>query len=149
MCWTSDKIPTRNIATEDIVCFKVFDKQDVVFKTRKFLGIPFGKKIKYLISLWRKYTYIPYKANPKINLICVENNIIFGYAALKINEGFNPITWCINAGYHSYKTLRITKKHNESYHYVVKCIIPKGSIYYINDDYIVSSDIIVTDKIVK
>ena len=27
--------------------------------------------------------------------------------------------------------------------------IPKGSIYYINADYIVSSDIIVTDKIVK
>ena len=138
MCWNSDKIPTRNIATKDIVCFKVFNERDVVFKTRKFLGIPFGKKVKYLVSLWRKYTYIPYKENPKIDLICVEDHDILGYT-----------TWDINEGYHSYTTLCITKKHTESHYYAVKCIIPKGSVYYINNDYIVSSNIIVTDKIIN
>ena len=138
MCWTSDKIPTRNIATEDIVCFKVFDKQDVVFKTRKFLGIPFGKKIKCLVSLWKGYTYIPYKENPKVDLVCIESTDILGYT-----------TWDINEGYHSYTTLCITKKHTESHYYAVKCIIPKGSEYYINNDNIVSSNIIVTDKVIN
>ena len=144
MCWTSDKIPTRNIATKDIVCFKVFDEQDVVFKTKKFLGIPFRKKIKCLVSLWKGYTYIPYKENPKVNLTCLhERDWMWD----------NIYHWNIEEGYHSYETLDrvcIYFHYKRGRHFITKCIIPKGSEYYINEDHeIVSSNIIVTDKIVK
>ena len=138
MCWETNKIPIRNIATKNIICYKIFHKNDVIFSNKKFLGTFYKKKICYLISLWRKYTYIPYKINPKININCLEEDSAFGSI------------WCINEGYHSYKTLNITKKISKSYYYTVKCIIPKNSVYYINNkNEIVSSAIIITDKVIN
>ena len=92
-----------------------------------------------MISLWKQYTYIPYKVNPKIDIVCLEQDSMF-----------RSNTWCIDEGYHSYKTLNIAKRRKESHYYVVKCIIPKDSVYYINDkNEIVSSNIIVTDKVIN
>ena len=58
--------------------------------------------------------------------------------------------YMIDIGYHSYDAIEIARKNiyfgNEV---VIKCIIPKGTEYYINNDNeIVSSTIIVTDQIV-
>ena len=56
----------------------------------------------------------------------------------------------IDAGYHSYGTIESAKEKRFYWEEaVVKCIIPKGTEYYINDDNeIASSTIIVTDQIV-
>ena len=61
------------------------------------------------------------------------------------NKGYK-----IDAGYHSYNTIERAKKSiffgDEV---VIKCIIPKDTEYYINNNNeIVSSTIIVTDQIV-
>ena len=59
-------------------------------------------------------------------------------------------SWYIDEGYHSYGTLDKAKEERNLNEIIVKCIIPKGSVYYINDlDEIVASNIIVTDKIVS
>lgn len=58
MCWTSYSIPVRHIAQEDIKCYKVFDKLNIVWDD--------SKKIKEAKSLYRKYLYIPYIINPGI-----------------------------------------------------------------------------------
>ena len=68
------------------------------------------------------------------------------YIMLKIIK----IYYRIDIGYHSYSTIEKAKEDilfgNEI---VIKCIIPKGAEYYINDNNeIVSSTIIVTDQIV-
>ena len=71
-------------------------------------------------------------------MICLEEDSIFGS------------TWYINEGYHSYKTLNKTKTSSENHYYIVKCIIPKNSVYYLNNkNEIVSSDIIITDKVIN
>ena len=35
MCWTSEEFPIMNIATEDIICYKVFNKNNIIWKRRK------------------------------------------------------------------------------------------------------------------
>ena len=50
----------------------------------------------------------------------------------------------ISEGFHSYKTISQARKLGRFYwEHIVKCIIPKGSHYYINND-----DEIVSDKII-
>ena len=106
-------------------------------------GFP-KKIIEKLISVYMEYTYIPYKENPKVNLTCLhERDWMWD----------NIYHWNIEEGYHSYETLDrvcIYFHYKRGRHFITKCIIPKGSEYYINEDHeIVSSNIIVTDKIVK
>ena len=120
MCWTSYTTPVKQIADDDIVCYKIFNKENIKW---------YKNKIKELISLWANYLYTPYSLNSKINIDYTWSDTRY--------------SWCINEGYHSYTTLCIIKKHTESHYYAVKCIIPKGSEYYIHNDYIVSSNIIV------
>lgn len=139
MCWKSYIPPIKQIATKDITCYKIFCSSDVIWNRNpiKFLGIIVWDKytIKELCSLYRDYTYIPYEINPKVNIFITTGEY-----------------WCwyIDKGYHSYKTLDRAKVERDSYEVIVKCIIPKGSTYYINNlDEIVSSNIIVTDKIIN
>lgn len=141
MCWISDKYPTKNIATKNIICYKVFNEYDIILKERKFLGKTYKKEIEKFISLYSKYLYFPYKINSEISLL---------YSYSSPNKWYKSGLWSINKGYHSYETLNVTKRHTNEYCRIIECIIPKGSIYYINRvGHIVSSNIIVTDKIVK
>lgn len=129
MCWTSSKKPIKCIATDNITCYKVFSKKDIKWKIEKTSE----KKIKEVKSLYKNYIYIPYETNPKVNIIC------------RLDYDLS-CDWFINEGYHSYKYINPI---NKRYFCTLECIIPKGSIYYINsDNHIVSSDIILTDKIV-
>lgn len=138
MCWISDQIPSPKIASEDITCYKVFCNRDVVWEKIKFLGISLWKKhkIKGLYSLYKDYLYTPYSSNAEVTL----------------SQTYNSETdyWYIEKGYHSYSTL--DKAELEKFKYleiIVKCIIPKGAEYYINEyEDIVSSNIIITDKII-
>ena len=129
MCWVSKTKPIKNIAEKDIICYKVFHIQNIIFEQ-------FDKsKIQKLYSEYMNFLYIPYKKQEHINLK-IENYIYD-----------KRITF----GYHSYSTLEraLYGIYNSNYT-IVECIIPKDSEYYVNSrQEIVSSDIIVTDKILN
>ena len=129
MCWINKTIPIKNIAEKDIICYKVFHIQNIIFEQ-------FDKsKIQKLYSEYMNFLYIPYKKQEHINLK-IENYIYD-----------KRITF----GYHSYSTLEraLYGIHNSNYT-IVECIIPKDSEYYVNSrQEIVSSNIIVTDKILN
>ena len=137
MSWTSYNIPIKKIATEDITCYKVFHKMDIIWGVEKTLDLTFEAKIKELKSLYRQYKYIPYNINPKIDITYKWNDILNA--------------WYIDEGYYSYISLEEAKKCNSHGAFsIIECIIPKGTEYYINENNeIVSSTIIVTDKIIK
>ena len=140
MCWKSYIPPIKQIATKDITCYKIFCSSDVIWNRNpiKFLGITVWNKytIKELCSLYRDYTYIPYESNPEVNIFIEKSGYYY--------------RWYIDKGYHSYRTLNKAKEERNVNEVIVKCIIPIGSTYYLNEnDEIVSSNIIVTDKTVK
>lgn len=137
MCWITDKKPTRKTATEDIICYKVFYSDKIKYKIKRFLGIPLYKEgIEELYSLYRNYKYYPYVHNPTVNIYCGHDS--------------NHTGWVINVGYHSYSTLNKAKfTRCPGIELIIECIIPKNTIYYINEyEDIVSSNIIITDKII-
>ena len=126
MCWVSKTMPIKNIAEKDIICYKVFHIQNIIFDKWK---------IQKLYSEYMNFLYIPYKKQEHINLK-IENYIYD-----------KRITF----GYHSYSTIEraLYGIHNSNYT-IVECIIPKDSEYYVNSrQEIVSSNIIVTDKILN
>ena len=87
------------------------------------------------------------KKQKSINLHIESYKPIIDFIHYKINEYVR-----IEEGYHSYATLATAKfnKTSSPSSIIVECIIPKDAIYYLNeDDEIVSSNIIVTDKIIK
>ena len=136
MCWKSDKIPVKHIATDNIICYKVFSKLDIIWKIKKTSDSSFENKIEKVKSYYENYVYIPYNVNPKVNIVYEFDNAWSG-------------DWFICEGYHSFKSLDLPKKYRKSYFCVLECIIPKDSEYYINEsNEIVSSNIIITDKIV-
>ena len=146
MCWINKQEINKCIANKDIECYKVFKVQDVTFKQKSIFKFKFGKKkITQLISLFKKYLYIPYKKQQFIDLKPIR---VFGnpYDV----EDYKNIYYKIDAGYHSYNTIEKAQEDllfgNEL---IIKCIIPKNTEYYINiNNEIVSSTIIVTDQIV-
>ena len=140
MCWFSKNEVTKLVASKDIECYKNFSLSGITFEQKSIFKFKFGKKkIIQLISLFRKYPYIPYKKQQFIDLKPIKiptNPYKFGY---KIDEG-----------YHSYSTIENAQKELFGLdEIIIKCIIPKDTEYYINDyNEIVSSTIIVTDQIV-
>lgn len=150
MCWISYKPWQQEVATRDIECFKICNLID-----------------NKIYSLYQKFEYqlnTVYKAKPSFKKqIVVKTGKVFSY---EITEGI-----------HSYSTrcrlkqvVSATEKCKELKYLniikdetlldciclnlhpnavLVKCIIPEGSIYFINeDDEIVSNQIILT-KIAK
>ena len=148
MCWISGNELTKLIADKDIECYKNFRFEDITFKQKSIFNFKIGKKkIIQIISLFKKYKYIPYKKQKIIDLKF--KPIKSFYYPYNFND-YKIISYKIDAGYHSYNTIEIAQKSiffgDEV---VIKCIIPKGTEYYINNDNeIVSSTIIVTDQIV-
>lgn len=124
MCWIGN-LSDRRIANRDKVVYKVF------IKSRE------GE----LKSAFRE---MPYKRNTLYE------------TKFEIAAGFmedRKVTF-IGAGFHSFETFTGACKliSTRSYHkcgipLVTKCIIPKGSIYYINSEMVVvSNKIIVTNE---
>lgn len=138
MCWISRYKPIRHIAEEDIICYKVFENRDIIYGQNSLLGFKYGKrKIQKLFSICRNFKYIPYKKQKHINL--------------EFTHSCYYLADVIYEGYHSYATLDRAKYmyRNNNDVTIIECIIPKDTEYYINEEYeIVSSTIIVTDKIV-
>lgn len=148
MCWISGNKLTKLIADKDIECYKNFRFEDITFKQKSIFNFKIGKKkIIQIISLFKKYKYIPYKKQQIIDLKFKPIELFYYPYGVENNENKG---YKIDAGYHSYNTIEIAQKSkffgNEV---VIKCIIPKDTEYYINNDNeIVSSTIIVTDQIV-
>lgn len=146
MCWTSRNELNKLISDKDIECYKNFRLNDIIFKQKSIFKFKFGKKkIIQLISLFKKYKYTPYKKQQIIDLKPIE---LFYYP----NNFYDNkiIDYKIYTGYHSYNAIERAKE-NIFYidEVIIKCIIPKDTEYYINNDNeIVSSTIIVTDQIV-
>lgn len=137
MCWASDEHPISCIADKDITCYKVFNKKDVIWSKIKSLDMTFkNDKILKIYSLFQRSIYIPYNTNITVDLIC--------------NFSFKHNFWFIVSGYHSYATLDKAKLHTDPIRCIIECLIPEGAEYYINKyQEIVSSDIIITDKVIN
>ena len=146
MCWATRNKLTKLIADKDIECYKNFRLNDIIFKQKSIFKFKFGKKkIIQLISLFKGYKYIPYKKQRIIDLKPIE---LFYYPYSFYDNKI--IGYKIDAGYHSYDAIERAKRSiffgDEV---VIKCIIPKDTEYYINNDNeIVSSTIIITDQII-
>lgn len=146
MCWTNRNELTKLVANKDIECYKNFNLTAITFEQKSIFKFKFGKKkIIQLTSLFRKYLYIPYKKQQFINLEPIRSS----YNVDDFKNHYNYY-YKIERGYHSYNTI---KKAQEEIFFgdeiIIKCIIPKGTEYYINTNgEIVSSTIIVTDQIV-
>ena len=102
MCWINKTIPIKNIAETDIICYKVFHIQNIIFEQFDRTKIQIDKnKIQKLYSEYMNFLYIPYKKQEHINLK-IENDII---------------RYIIEEGYHSYSTLEraLYGIHNSNY----------------------------------
>lgn len=127
MCWTSSKPPVRRIAIEGIYTYKV------VFDYNEFI----------CDSLIMGFTYEYYK-------LYTQNKAIMPLCVARTNK------WMIEEGFHSYRTWLTAKKAFEGFSTdssirkmmkIVKCIIPKGTTFYINEkNEIVSNNIIITNS---
>ena len=128
-----EKYYITNILEEDKVVIKVLYKESI----NNF----FFKKYNYY-SPYEDYKYIKGKLNtsPLGILVNKESN----------TQDFNII---INEGFHSFRTkedayiYRKTVLFNYSKFVLCKCIIPKGSTVIINDNQIVSNQIIFIEEL--
>jgi hypothetical protein len=119
------------IAKKDIVCYKILNE----FCRHEWIDDE-PKTVFKIVSPFKGFTY-------------ELNNLYKLFSPLmEINNGFSEHT--IQEGFHSYTKLRIAKNITHSNcESVFKCIIPKGSEYYVNDLYneYVSNQIIIKEKI--
>lgn len=143
MCWANyKKFIFYKIAKEDITCYKIFKPSKIHYKKTYFF---FGKKkIDSLYSLIRNFKYVPYQKQYHVDLH-VDKRLMLWSPTYKTY-------YAIEEGYHSYATLHRAnyKKEMLTPSVIVKCIIPKDAEYYINNNgHILSSNIIVTDKIIN
>lgn len=133
MCFSTRKL-CKLIAEEDIVCYKTA----TYFVKNSNKWWQFWRKPTThieLFSIHYKYRYVINELNPEINLV-----------VRKVKDFYE-----INKGYHSYVylsnvSLGIAREYPDTYK-ILKCIIPKGSVYYTNNVHYVSSNLIVTDII--
>lgn len=137
MCWYSADRPERLVAKQDIVCYKIFDVNCTFYKYKKFLGIPYKRILVSAISPYFKFIYEPYKKYNSVELEIIKTKSWIAFFTFRIKEG-----------YHSFVSLKTVIPFDLEDFYIVKCIIPKNSIYYTNQREYVSSDIIVTDEII-
>lgn len=128
MCWNSQKQPDYKVVDKDIVVYKRFLQDDMFYMDHKLI---------FVLSLVYGYRYAINQLNKPIKLRCYNN------------KGF----YNINKGYHSWLTC---KPHANIYintfgkiSKIVKCVIPKGSTYAVNDiGEVISSNIIITNEII-
>jgi len=123
------------IAKKDIVCYKSVIRYNPINNT--------------VDSAYKGYTYKLNSKNKIIKKLFMELSIVIrGYT--RYSE--------LRIGYHSFNNLKEAKREANYWNeYVVKCIIPKGSIYYngkfmegLNDPNCrVSNNIILTEVITK
>ena len=126
MCWISYKPPVKKIAKKDILVYK--------FVNYNY----YNPLINKCTSFFRNFSYkfgVKYNTDIKIefdNSVCA--------------------MWVGREGFHSYCNKKTALYNSKVYVLspfttVVKCIIPKGSEYYVNNQYeIISNSIIILKK---
>ena len=126
-----EKYYITNILEEDKVVIKVLYKESI----NNF----FFKKYNYY-SIYEDYKYIKGKLNTSP-------------LGILVNKEFQNLNIIINEGFHSFRTkedayiYRKTVLFNYSKAVLCKCIIPKGSTVIINDNQIVSNQIIFIEEL--
>lgn len=144
MCFIAPNTIKPQVADKDIVCYKeMFCHEQVYTPAWYQFWKPKVTKVVGFCSVIKGYRYIPYKKNPTVTLTPGISSIAQG--------GQLKMALFIEKGYHSYDggTVRKGPRWDAPSYKRVECIIPKGSVYYFYNGYFVSSDIIVTDKIVS
>lgn len=116
MCLLTNNLH-KYIAEKDIVCYKIVNLRD-----------------NKIISYWYDF---PYELNSKYTTQVLQ--------PIPVLNG----DICIEKGFHSYRNLDTAKEDTwlpltESL-VIVKCIVPKGSEYYINSKEMVSNQIIIVE----
>ncbi len=127
MCWTSFKSPVRRIAEQDITCYKV------IFVAEN-----------KVISYYQEYEY----EFEKLYTTEISNVAENGYVFIII-QGFHSYEHCpkINSEGIESENGTVYKFYNMDTIDTVRCIIPKGSEYYINENgEIVSNAIIIMNN---
>ena len=126
-----EKYYITNILEEDKVVIKVLYKESI----NNF----FFKKYNYY-SIYEDYKYIKGKLNTSP-------------LGILVNKEFQNINIIINEGFHSFRTeedayiYRKTVLFNYSKVVLCKCMIPKGRTVIINDNQIVSNQIIFIEEL--
>jgi len=123
-------------ATEDLEVFKA-------------IVVAYFEPKNHCSSIYKDFSYVfdkLYKTEMKES----DDGAYFDYTDRIAYELINPKTKFITSGFHSTSTKQRLNDHiRYSFQKIVKCIIPKGSMYYINKTgCIVSNQIIVTNKLV-
>lgn len=126
MCWTSNKLPKMCIAKQDMCVYKI------VRNINDFL------------------------CKSAVNGFCYQYNTLYTEEKVILVKPGYTTSWRTETGFHSYNThLKAKKVFNKLYKcclynmIIVQCIIPKGSIFYKNEnDEIVSNGIFI-DRILK
>lgn len=127
MCWaakftTYTDSSTPKVAKEDITCYKILDTLNN------------GK----LLSIWYSHLYTLGVQTPTIELKPVRMELFNGGYYTRIEEG-----------YHSYKfrdTAQI-RRHADPSCDIYRCTIPAGTIYFDNGEALVSSSIVINEKL--
>ncbi len=124
MCWTSDTVPIKQIASKDIIVYKTLAN---------------GK------SVWYNYLY----TLGKLEILPKDLEVVNYGNRLAIHEGFH--SFILDATFPSeFTDIKLTYKGKcvaallLTTENLYQCIIPKGSIYYVNEDgFYVSNQIII------
>lgn len=127
MCWYSDKKPVALVAEEDFVCYKYTETHKVEEKRKYLFGI-LGPIVKVIHSDIRNYLYYLHRKNPRVYI-----NVEPHGRRYSIEEGYHSLLYMPRM----YKTFAI-----------LKCTIPKGTIYYKNEWNELVSEQIIINKII-
>lgn len=125
MCWVSFKPPVKRVAEKDILVYKVVNPSPHKNECYSFF-----------FNFLYKFGVI-YNTDIKIKYI---------------DNGKDEYMWVGNEGFHSLSNKKAALYESEVYifkcdTFIVQCIIPKGSDYYINEyDEVISNSIIILRK---
>lgn len=124
----------KRIATKNIIVYKIFHKKE--------WNNQYGKGCSY-ISPYRNYSYR------------------LGYHYYQTGKKFTYTMWCISSilnifeGLHAYRGINYIRTYykaaliHKNKYAIIKCIIPKGSEYYVGNAGDIVSDNLILDSVFK
>ena len=136
MCWISNNLPVAKEAEKDKVVLKVLHRErlmlpgsngekSVIRYTSPVMNFPYTLGVEYEEKIIIEKPYYDYSINNGLH--CYSDKIHFKYET----ENFDMCNYIIVMGTHSHITYR-----DSDFKKVVlmKCIIPKGTYYYENEN---------------
>lgn len=119
MCFLTEELKYK-IAKEDITCYKTLRDLHSVIKGYKYKLNTLNKPVRIKATKTRKW----------------------------LTDSDTSITiYEINKGYHSYREFYYAKRQKLMFEDIYRCTIPQGTRYCMNEDEIVSENIIIKRKV--